>query len=370
MISHAEVFARVKRMDFGMLICVLARGIIGVVFIYSAGYQHMDRPGHLLYKQQIRWVLLGLVIYLASAIVDYEVLGRKAHWVYLGAVVLGVMVLLFGAEINNAKRWLDLGIRVQPAEFMKAGLLLYLAAFLSQPGRSLQDLPYVVASLFLCGIPFILIVLQPDLGTAMVLLPMTLGVMYVARLPYRSLILIVVIGLLMLPLGWMGMKEYQRERLTSFLHPEDSPTNMNWNKNQSEIAVGSGGLTGKGYLKGTQNILGFLPATVAPTDFIYSVIAEETGFLGTIVILSLYGYLFFAITRTAIRARDRLGRYFSAGALVLLFTHVLVNIAMPVGLIPITGLPLPLLSYGGSFTLSTLLVLGLVQSVYIRRIRQ
>jgi rod shape determining protein RodA len=370
MISQSDFLGRVKRMDFGMLVCVLALCVIGIFFIYSAGYQHMDRPVHLLYKRQILWVFLGMGLYVFVATLDYEVLTNKAHWFYLGALVLGIVVLLWGREVNGAKRWLNVGIKVQPAEFMKAGLMIYLAAFLSQPGRSLDDLPYVLASLILCGLPFVLIALQPDLGTAFVLLPMTLGVMYVAKMPYRFLILIAVVGLLLLPVGWLGMKDYQKERLTSFLHPEDAPTTLNWNRNQSEIAVGSGGLTGKGFLKGTQNILGFLPSTVAPTDFIYSVIAEETGFMGTAVILSLYCYLFFAIARAALRARDRVGRYLAVGALVLLFTHVLVNIAMTVGLMPITGLPLPLLSYGGSFTLSTLLVLGLVQSIYIRRIRQ
>jgi rod shape determining protein RodA len=163
------------------------------------------------------------------------------------------------------------------------------------------------------------------------------------------------------------LSEYQKNRILVYLNVTKDPLGAGWNKLQSQIAVGSGGLFGKGYLKGTQNILGFLPRTVAPTDFIYSVVAEETGFAGSLVLLALYTTLIMRCMRAAVRARDRLGRLLAAGISVLIFTHVFVNIAMTVGLMPITGLPLPLMSYGGSFMVSTMIALGLAQSVYLRR---
>jgi rod shape determining protein RodA len=166
------------------------------------------------------------------------------------------------------------------------------------------------------------------------------------------------------------LDDYQKERILVFFNPGRDPLGAGWNKIQSEIAVGSGGLTGKGYLKGTQNVLGYLPRTVAPTDFIYSVIAEEMGFLGSSLILALYAAILVAGVRVAWRAPDTFGRLLTMGVVTMLFSHVFVNVAMTIGLMPITGLPLPLISYGGSFMLSTMLALGMVQSVNIRRVRR
>jgi rod shape determining protein RodA len=369
MIAIKDIGRQILRMDMVMLLMTIVLMVMGVFFVYSAGYQHNDLPIHGLYKRQIVWVLVGLCLYLTTAFIDYERIGDFAPWIYIGSILLVVAVLIFGTEISGAKRWLNLGIKIQPSEFAKIGLLVFLASYLSGPGRSLEDFPYVLASLIICAVPFLLIAKQPDLGTALVLIAITFGVLFVARIPYRYLFLLVALGLLMLPLLWQFLHAYQQDRILIFLDPGRDPLGGGWSRLQSMMAVGSGGVTGKGYLQGTQGILGFLPLTVAPTDFIYSVIAEETGFLGTVVVFSLYIFLFAAIVRAAIHARDRLGRLIAVGVLVMLFTHVTVNIAMTIGLLPITGLPLPLLSYGGSFTFSTMIALGLVQSVYIRRVR-
>ena len=174
-------------------------------------------------------------------------------------------------------------------------------------------------------------------------------------------------GVMLMPVGWYKLKEYQKERILVFLDPARDPLNKGWNKIQSEIAVGSGGLTGKGYLNGTQNILGYLPRGVAATDFIFSVIAEEMGFAGSMLVLVLFSALLLSIARAALRAPDRLGRYLCLGVLGMMFAHIFVNIGMTIGRMPVTGLPLPLISYGGSFMLSTMMALGLTQSVYSRR---
>jgi len=222
-------------------------------------------------------------------------------------------------------------------------------------------------SLVLMAVPFALIVKQPDLGTAMMLVPVTVLMLFVAGTPLRHLLTLALVALLMLPVGWEAMTEYQRERVRVFLDPGRDPMGAGWNKIQSEIAVGSGRLWGKGYLEGKQNVLGFLPRTVAPTDFVYSVIAEEKGFVGSAILLLLYAVVLTAGIRAAVEARDKAGRLMAVGITGLVFCQVFVNLAMTIGLLPITGLPLPLISYGGSSMLSIMAGLGLTQSVYVRR---
>jgi rod shape determining protein RodA len=225
----------------------------------------------------------------------------------------------------------------------------------------------VLLPLLLTGGIFLLILAQPDLGTAMILPMILLSMLFVAGVPWRMMMVLFLLGLMALPLGWSLARPYQKERILVFLDPDRDPTGAGWNMKQSEMAVGSGGLTGKGIGQGTQNMLGYLPATVAPTDFIFSVIAEEKGFMGSAGTLGLYTLLFGCLARTAVRAGDFFGRLIAVGILTMLSVHVTINVAMTVGLMPIVGLPLPLVSYGGSFVLSMMLALGLVQSVHIRR---
>jgi rod shape determining protein RodA len=238
------------------------------------------------------------------------------------------------------------------------------------------------------AVPWALILKQPDLGTAMIFVPMALTMLYVAGVSLKALgtllgtgalAIAFVVGALFLPekMGWsearqsqimrgIGVSHYQRDRLVVFFRPDSDPLGAGWNKRQSEIAVGSGGGWGKGFLNGTQNILRFLPRSVAPTDFIFCVIAEEKGFLGSFVVLSLFAVLVGSAMCTGLQAHDKMGRLLCAGVAAMLFAHVFVNISMTVGLLPITGLPLPLLSYGGSFMMVVMSALGMVQSVHIR----
>lgn len=363
--------ALLRRIDWLFLLAMFGLVLIGILFIYSASYLNDDEWMTALARRQLLWVLVGLGCFTAATVVDYRKIAANSWWIYLMCLVLLVLVLVMGVKIYGAYRWLNLfGIQVQPSEFAKLGTLLILARYLGPPSRDMAEFKTFYTVFALMAIPFVLVLRQPDLGTALMLVPVTFVSLYTGGVPIRYLVILVGGGLLLSPLGWFFLDEYQKNRIFVFIDPSRDPLDTGWNKIQSEIAVGSGGWTGKGFLMGTQNILGFLPRTVAPTDFIFSVIAEESGFVGSILVLGLYALLLARGIVAAIRARDKLGRLIAAGMTTMLFCHMFVNVAMTVGLAPITGLPLPLISYGGSFMVCTMTGLGLVQSVYVRRMER
>ncbi len=368
---------------------------IGFLFVYSAAFlRHDSAQPVLLYQQQIRWSILGSVAYFGLALCDYRRFRSVTWWCYIVTLILLLMVLVFGIRIGGARRWLALpgvaGMTFQPAELAKFAVVLGVAQFLGRAGP-LRTATLLAGVAAITVLPVVLIAVQPDIGTAAVILPVVWGMLFAAGLPLRwvlapaaagLLVLSMIFGALILPERWgadpetsqriaemTGMREYQRERILVFVYPDRDPMNRGWSKRQSQIAIGSGGIAGKGFLEGTQNILGFLPRTVAPTDFIFSVIAEETGFRGAATVLGLFLLMLYSIGRAALRARDKFGRLLCAGVLLMLFTHIYINIGMTIGVMPVTGLPLPMISYGGSFMVGTMALLGLVQSVYIRRIR-
>jgi rod shape determining protein RodA len=381
--------ALLKRQNWLMTGAVAALVTIGVFFVYSAGYVAQEQASSGLYRRQILWALAGMVCYQAFAALDYRHLRRVAWWAYGVSLALLVLVLVVGRKIYGAQRWLDLpGFQIQPSELAKIATILLLARRLSRPGVDLGHARPLATVLAIVGVPWLLILKEPDLGTAMLLVPMTFLMMYAAGVPWRALGALagtgllaagLFVGALFLPekLGMaparqerimrqVGASAYQRDRLVVFFKPDSDPLGSGWNKRQSEIAVGSGGAWGKGFLNGTQNILRFLPRSVAPTDFIFCVIAEEKGFCGSIVVLALFAAVTASAVRIGLLAHDKLGRLLCVGIAALILGHVLVNISMTVGLLPITGLPLPLLSYGGSFMLVVMSALGVVQSVGIR----
>lgn len=360
-----------KRLDPFFMAGMLGLILTGIFFIYSASYRNEDEWMTALTRKQVVWALAGLGIFIAVVIADYRVVTQNAWWIYGGCLVLLVLVLVMGVKIYGAYRWLNLfGIQVQPSEFAKLGSLLVMARYLGQPSRDVTEFKTMYAILLLMAVPFVLVLRQPDLGTALMLVPLALMMLFAGGVPFRYLAILAGIGLLLTPLGWFVLDDYQKERIYVFFDPGRDPLGTGWNKIQSAIAVGSGGLGGKGFLMGTQNILGFLPRSVAPTDFIFSVIAEEKGFIGCSLVLGLYAIVIICGIRAAIQARDKTGRLVAAGMTTLFFCHMYVNVAMTVGLAPITGLPLPLISYGGSFMVCTMAGLGLVQSVYVRRIER
>lgn len=367
----------IRRFDWTIFGTILALLFLSFVFIYSAGYQSGDISLSGKALRQVVWAAIGLGCYSAAASFDYRKLQSLHWWIYAGSLVLLLLVFLF-PEKNNAHRWISMpGFDLQPSELAKLAVVFTLAGLLSDPATDVDEAGAFFKTFALMAVPFFLIVIEPDLGTSMVLIPVTFMLLFCADAPVKPLVVLVTAGVLGLTaLGiWLRffpdtcsfLTEYQKSRVLVYLNIDQDPLGAGWNKLQSQIAVGSGGLFGKGYLQGTQNILGFLPRTVAPTDFIYSVVAEETGFAGGGLLLVLYTTITVRCMRAAVQAIDLFGRLLAAGIGVLLFTHVFINIAMTVGLMPITGLPLPLMSYGGSFMVTTMGALGLVQSVYLRR---
>jgi rod shape determining protein RodA len=381
---------RLRRLHVALLLPVAACLAIGVAFIYSACFISEDVPVKALYLKQLMWIGVGAALHLGVGLSDYRRLGRRSWLLYAATLVLLALVLLAGPRIYGARRWLFLpGTRtgVQPSEFAKLATIILAARLLSRPDVDIRRFRTFAWVLGLTALPLLLVMKQPDLGTAIVFMPPILLMMFVAGVPLRYVGGLVAAGLLAaaamvaaiaVPEALdmdeaararieraVPLTEYQKERILVLLWPDRDPLGAGWNKNQSLIAVGSGGLRGKGYLHGTQNILGFLPRSVAPTDFVYSVIAEETGFAGSAAILLLFGLLAVCGLHIAVCTPDRMGRLLCVGIVTMIVCHVCVNIAMTVGLVPVVGLPLPLMSYGGSFLLTVLGGLGILQSVYI-----
>lgn len=387
-----NIIQQLRRLNLPILVAMLALLGLSVVFIYSATYNMSDQAGIRLYEKQIGWAVLGFVCFLGFALTDYNQLPRSAWWFYVAGLMLLVLVFVphIGLKMYGAKRWLQLaGVRFfQPAELMKIAFVILLARLFGYPGRNVRRWRYAIIGVAAALLPAALIIRQPDLGTAMIFFPVLLGVMFAAGVPGKAiafflitggLMVLFVISAILLPpclglpeqehkqlLMRAGVSPYQRERILVFFDSRRDPLGSGWNKAQSQIAVGSGGLLGKGFLQGTQNTLGFLPRPVKPTDFVFSVIAEEKGFAGALTTLALFGVLLYGGLSAAAVARDKMGRLLCVGLMAMIFCHIFINIAMTVGLAPITGIPLPLISYGGTFMVSTMSALGIVQSVHIR----
>ncbi len=357
-----------RRLDLVSVVAVLLLMAIGIAFVYSAGYRGEDQPVAGFHRRQIVWCAIGAMVFVVAAVADYRRIGAQSAGLYAAGLAALVLVLFFGIRVYGARRWLDLlGQRVQPSEFAKLATILALARFLSLPHVDPRAPSTLAVSALITGPPFFLIAAEPDLGSALALIPITAALLIVAGVPWRTLGLLALAATLVLPIGWFALGDYQRDRLLVFFDPAHDPLGAGWNSIQSGIAVGSGGLWGKGFLRGTQNVLGFLPRTVAPTDFIFSVIAEEKGFVGSAAMLGLYAMVIAGGLRAAARARDKFGQLWATGLTTLLFFHVFTNIAMTIGLMPVTGLPLPFISYGGSFMMTAALAAGEIQSVFIRR---
>jgi rod shape determining protein RodA len=381
------------------LVAVFGLMVLGAAFVYSATMVSESARLAPWYSQswfrQITWYVLGVGVATGVCCVEYHTLARWSMVVYWLAVVLLVAVLFFGTVRFGARRWFDLGFfSLQPSEFAKLAFILAQAHFLSRPVEELRLLLTFWKALGMMLLPFVLILKEPDLGSALVLLPTGFTMLYVAGTPRRYLLRLLgalaVVGALFLvdvlfaPPNWrIKLEDYQRRRLMVYFGKEEPPppgatkadlarlrqqqADYSHNVRQALISVGSGGLTGKGWRQGTQNALGYLPRAVAHNDFIFSVIAEEKGFVASVTVLTLYGALLFSGIRIAGQARDRLGKTMAVGVVTLLFSHVFINIGMNIRIMPVTGVPLPLLSYGGSSVLVSLIALGMLQNVYIYR---
>jgi rod shape determining protein RodA len=343
---------------FGAIACL---SIIGVAMIYST------TGGWRLPTIQIYAIVIGAVVFLICLAVDYRALTDKSHLIYLALLGLLVYVLLFGSTAGGARRWISLGaFNLQPSEFAKVGVALVLAKFFGENRRGAPTVGDLIVAVLLTSVPLVLIARQPDLGTAVTLAPIFLGIAYVAGMRMRIFGILAVVAIIAAPIAWnFALKEYQKSRIETFLDPSQDAKGAGYQQIQAQITVGSGGLTGKGYMKGTQGQLRFLP--VAHNDFIFSALAEEQGFVGVLLVLGLYLLVIWRSLEAARLAKDRLGVYLVMGVLSSFAFQVIYNITMSAGLAPVKGLTLPLLSYGGSSMIATLASFGLILNVRMRR---
>jgi rod shape determining protein RodA len=348
--------------DWALVGALLALAVMGLMQIYSA----TGGPTSI-YVTQIYGILLGLVALLVCLSIDYRTLVDKSHFIYGGVVVLLIYVLFFGAVRGGSRRWIDLGpFNLQPSEFAKAALALVLAKFFAEVRKGgLTRSDFIVAAA-LTAVPALVIARQPDLGTAVTLVPVCLAAAFVAGMPMRAVGILALAGILITPIAWkFALQDYQKERISTFLDPSQDAKGAGYQQIQARITVGSGGLWGKGFTKGTQGQLRFLP--VAHNDFIFSVLAEERGFAGVLVALGLYLFVILRSLEAATLAKDRLGSFLVLGVLASFSFQVVYNITMSAGLAPVKGLTLPLMSYGGSSMIATLAGFGLILNVRMRR---
>jgi rod shape determining protein RodA len=352
--------------DWPLLGIVLLIASMGLINLYSNAMS-MEANGPPAYLKQFSWLLVGLAIMVIIAFVEYRYYSDFAYIAYGVAIFSLLLVLAYGMVTSGAQRWIRIGsFSFQPSEFSKITLILALAKIFRDPpareGYSLKEL--LLPSLLLL-LPTFLILKQPDLGTAIILFMIFLSVLFFVKVRWSSWVIMVAAGGSILPLLWTFLKEYQKKRILTFLNPDLDPLGAGYHVIQSKIAVGSGGILGKGLMHGTQCKLGFLPEQ--QTDFIFSAFAEEWGLIGCLALLALYGVLIWWGLRIAVQAKDRFGAILSFGVVAMLFWHVFINVGMVLGIMPVAGIPLPLLSYGGSFLVSTLTGVGILLNVSMRR---
>jgi len=350
-------------LDWLLLSAILVLCVISVAMIYSITGTTSANG----YLTQLYSVIIGLLVMMLCLMVDYRTLTDKSHLIFLAMIGLLVYVLFFGSTSKGAQRWVAWGpMRFQPSEFAKVGVALVLAKFFGENRRGVPINSDLMIAAGLTLVPFALIAKQPDLGTAVSLLPIFLGIAFVAGMRLRILGIALMVAIIAAPIAWRwGLKDYQKSRISTFLDPEQDSRGSGYQQIQARVTVGSGGLWGKGFTKGTQGQFRFLPE--AQTDFVFSVLAEEQGFAGVLAALGLYLFVIVRSMEAARLAKDRLGAYLVIGVLSGFTFQVIYNVTMSTGLAPVKGLPLPLMSQGGSSMIATLAAFGLILNVRMRR---
>src|SRR3954463_2310703 len=355
--------------DWLLVAGVLLLSAVGVAMVYSTTYVTTAVGGHASpqVRTQMTALVIGLVAMLIFLAVDYRMFAEHSLFIYGGLIVLLIFVLLKGQTQMGGQRWIPIGrFHLQPSEFGRIAVALMLAMYFGENRRGAKNPSDLVLGGIFTAIPLILIAKQPDLGTAVTLLPVFVGVAYLAGLRLRLLAVLALAGVLVAPIAWkFALKDYQRSRIETFLDPEQDPRGAGYQTIQARVTVGSGGLKGKGFMQGTQGQYKFLP--VAHNDFIFSVLAEEQGFVGVLAALGLYLFVILRSLEAARLAKDRLGAYLVGGIISGFAFQVVYNVAMSTGLAPVKGITLPLMSYGGSSLIASLAGFGLILNVRMRR---
>jgi len=354
--------------DWVLLFTVITISIIGFFSIYSASYSYGTETTY--FQKQVLFFFIGLTALFATVMVDYRVMLKFALIIHIFFILLLVLVLFYGygGSGSDVSRWIKIGpYFMQPSEYVKYSLVFYLAYHFSE-FRKIGDLGVkdILVPSIMTLIPFLLIMKQPDLGTAILLIIVFAALIFLVGIRFKVVLITFIMGLISFPFAWLYiLKPYQRNRIETFLNPELDPLDKGYQIIQSKIAVGSGQLWGKGYLKGTQAYLNFLPAR--HTDFIFSVYTEEWGFVGGVVLVGLYLFLILWCLRLVGKTKDRSGTILTVGITMIMASQIIINILMVIGLFPITGMPLPFMSYGGSALLTNFIGIGLILNVRMRK---
>ncbi|MDD5171006.1 MAG: rod shape-determining protein RodA [Syntrophales bacterium] len=353
--------------DWTLLLLVLGICTIGVLNIYSTGFSLSGIKHSPLYIKQIQWIVIGLFFMMIAFLLDYRVISQYVYILYVGSLLLLLAVSFFGYTTHGSQRWFVMGgFSFQPSELVKLTLILSLSRYFNDHranGRyTLKDLLIPFAIMLL---PFLLVLRQPDLGTALMLFLIFFSLVIFVGVRWKDLLMAALGAVIMMPVAWHFLRDYQKDRLLTFFNPERDPLGAGYHIIQSMIAIGSGGLFGKGYLKGTQTQLKFLPEQ--QTDFVFSVFAEEWGFLGGAVLTIMFLILILWGLKIALYSRDYLGTLIAYGVTMLIFWGVFINMGMVLGILPVVGIPLPFLSYGGSAVVVLMTGIGLLMNISTRR---
>jgi rod shape determining protein RodA len=428
-----------SKIDYTLVIAVSLTVVIGILMIYSAGFDPIDKMNNGLYRRQIMWFIFGFILMVGLTIINYQALGEFSLHIYVILVILLLVTTIFGRPVRNTRAWLNFGvISFQPSEFMKLALVIILAKYLEIRERDINRLRELLVPTILTFIPILIILKQPDFGTAIIFIPILFTMLFVGGADITHLVSIILIAAIamIVPMiltyrEWIGaegsnflldffkdvnlilivssvllvitiaafvlhyfsvnkylrkvyipgailsfglmasvviqklFKVYQKRRILVFLNPDLDPQGSGYNIIQSKIAIGSGGFFGKGFLKGSQSQLGFLPEKTS--DFIFSVVAEEWGFVGGIILLMLFGFIISRCIQTAFEAKDKFGALLASGITTIFFFHIIVNIGMAIGIMPVTGLPLCFVSYGGSNLLMSMICIGIMLNIRARK---
>jgi len=356
-------------MNWLLIAIMLALATFGVIAIYSCTYMRTDPNYFNMWRKQAAWVGISIIMFLAVSMIDYRWIKWGALPMYLVSIVFLILTLAIGKKIDGARCWLHLGpLQFQPAQPAVISGILVLSLFMSQ-FRNLHPMWRILGTGIIVGAPCLLILIQPDLGEVLVWIPVVAALHFIGKTPLRYLIAIALLAVAAMPLAYyFQLKPYQKARITAFIDPEIDSRGSAWAVNQTLIAIGSGGWAGKGFKAPNSQVeLGYVPQTTVPNDYIFSAIGEQFGFVGGVALVGAFTILFASCLIVAFRSADDLGLFISTGVVALLFGHTYQNIGMNISIMPVTGVPLPLISYSGSFVFVVMFGLALVNSVWIHR---
>lgn len=357
----------VQYFDWGLLGLSLLLGLLGIIILYSAVTAGASNPQKMLYIKQLIWFCAGLTMMIVSLFFNYKLLERWAPMLYTVCLILLVFVLVAGKYAGGSRRWLALGpISFQPSELIKVAVIIFLSRYYASHATTLGlSFRRLIKPMVVLAIPFVLIVKQPDLGTAMLVLMIGGSITVFVKIEKRTFRYLLMGVIIAVPVVWLFLKGYQKQRILTFLNPDRDPLGTGYHIIQSKIAIGSGMMSGKGFMKGTQNALSFLPEQ--QTDFIFSVLAEEWGFIGSAVLILLFLMLIIWGLNVAQSCREPFGTILAFGITAMIFWQTFINIGMVMGLMPVVGVPLPFISYGGSSVLTMMISIAILMNVSMRR---